>query len=386
MRLTSVLAMVSVLVAAGVQAKDTPKSIQVDCGKGESLNAALADGAATLVVEFSGVCAEDVVIGRGNVTLRGIAAGAKIAGAPSPAVAGPAIAIRGVTNVTLKDFAVQDDARRGVDVRFATAITLDGIVSDGNFSDGLLVSQGSSAFIRNSSFDDNGGDGIGVWQNSSATFEGTITLNGNNRVGLLLSGSSEGSVSFFGGQVTANDNTVCGVSLQLGSATLFAAANPTTVSASGNGDCGASLFEESSWAGPLTVQNSPVGVDVTASTFESNALSVSGCNIGLFAHLSAFITLRAPSVSGNQFGLRFDGATTQINNAVLTGNAVTDVRLQFGTRASFNASSSAGTVSCDGTVLVRGPVVCPAAALSQSPQTAQLKQPEWKAGNLAFHD
>src|SRR6185369_3699304 len=225
MRLTSVLAMLSVLVAAGVQAKDAPKSIHVDCAKGESLNAALADGAAALMVEFSGVCAEDVVIGRGNVTLRGIAAGAKIAGAPSPAMAGPAIAIRGVTNVTLKDFAVQDDARRGVDVRFATAITLDGIVSDGNFSDGLLVSQGSSAFIRNSSFDDNGGDGIGVWQNSSATFEGTITLNGNNRVGLLLSSSSEGSVSFFGGQVTANDNTVCGVSLQLGSATLFAAAN-----------------------------------------------------------------------------------------------------------------------------------------------------------------
>jgi hypothetical protein len=176
------------------------------------------------------------------------------------------------------------------------------------------------------------------------------------------------------------------VSLQLGSATLFAAANPTTVSASGNGNCGASLFEESSWAGPLTVQNNPVGVDVTASTFESNALSVSSCNIGVFAHLSAFVTLRAPSVSGNQFGLRFDGATTQINNAVLTGNAVTDVRLQFGTRASFNASSSAGTVSCDGTVLVRGPIVCPAAALSESPQTVQLKQPGWTSEILELRD
>jgi hypothetical protein len=375
MRLAAVLVVVSLCVAAGAYSKESPKSINVDCGKGQSFNAALTDSAATLVVEFSGVCAEDVLITRSNVTVRGTEVGATIAGASPPAPAGPAVAVRNATAVLLKDFAVQDAAGRGIDVRAASAVTIDGIVSNGSLSDGLFVGQGSAVFIRNSNFDNNGGDGIGVWQNSTVTFEGTITLNGNHRAGLLLSGTSEGSVTFFGGHVSANDNSVCGFVLQLGAAAQLAAATATTVSASNNGDCGLSMSGETSWAGPLTVQNSPVGVDVSGATFESGALTVSGCEIGLFAHLSSFISLRAPSVTTNQFGLRFDGATTQINNAVITGNTVTDVRLQFGTRASFNSASTVGTMSCDGTELVRGPVTCPAATVFSGTKAAAPREP-----------
>jgi hypothetical protein len=362
MRRAVILAMIFSSAAAAAYGKDNPKTIQVDCGKGQSLNAALNDAAAMLVVEFSGVCAEDVLIARGNVTLRGTEAGATIAGAPSPALAAPAVAVRSATAVVLKDFAVHDGDRRGIDVREASSVTIDGVVSNGNFSDGLFVGQGSSVFIRNSSFANNGGDGIGVWQSSTVAFEGTITLNGNQRAGLLLSGGSEGSVTFFGGHVTANDNSVCGFVLQLGAAAQLAAATATSVSAANNGACGLSMSSETSWSGPLTVQNSPVGVDVTASSFESPVLSVSGCQVGLFAHLSAFISLRAPSVTANQSGFRFDGATAQINNAAIAGNTGIDVRLQFGARASFNAASTVGTMSCDGTQLVRGPVACPAAA------------------------
>jgi hypothetical protein len=374
MRHSLFIAILSFLTAVGALAKDTPKSVIVDCGKGQSLNSALDDGAATLVVEFSGVCAEDVVIRRGSVTLQGSAPGAKITGAAPAAAPVPAVSIRGVTNVLLRNFAVQDTDRQGIDLKSATAVTLDGIVSDGNLGDGMRLMEGSAVFVRNSSFDENAGDGIGVWQNSSIVFEGTVTLNANNRAGLLLSGSSEASVSFFGAQLSANDNPRCGYILQLGAIAQVGAANPTSVAANGNGDCGASLLDESAWAGPLAVQNSPVGVDVVSSTFESLALSVSGCPTGVSAHLGSYVALRAPAISGNQVGLRLDSAAAQINNAVLQGNSNTDVRLQFGTRASFNAASSAGTVSCDGTVLVRGPVTCPPAALGFAPVGGTQKE------------
>jgi hypothetical protein len=363
MRHSLLIAILPVVIAAGAHAKDAPKSVVVDCAKRQSLNAAIEDGAETLVIEFSGVCAEDVMIRRGHVTLRGSAPGAKIAGAASAAAPEWGVTIRGVSNVLLSNFAVQDGDRGGIKLLSAAAVTLDGIVSNGNAGDGLRLLEGSAAFVRNSSFDDNG-EGIGVWQNSSVVFEGSVTMNGNGRAGLLLSGSSEASVSFFGAQVSANGNAQYGYILQLGAIAQMAAANPTSVAANGNVVCGAILLSESAWGGRLSVQNSPVGVDLTASSFESSALSVSGCTTGVFAHLGSYVTLRVPAISGNQVGLWLDGAAAQINNAVLQGNSNTDVRLQFGTRASFNAASSAATVTCDGTVLVRGPVTCPPAALA----------------------
>ena len=59
-----------VLCAAAGQAKTT-KTVQVDCAKGDSINAALEEKADALIVEISGFCSEAVVIGRDDVTLRG---------------------------------------------------------------------------------------------------------------------------------------------------------------------------------------------------------------------------------------------------------------------------------------------------------------------------
>lgn len=381
MRLVSCVAAFAFLLAPVALGKDAPKSVQVDCTKGQSINATLADSAEALVVEFSGVCAEDVAIRRGAVTLRGSAPGAKISGAASPAVPAAAVLIRGVGNVTLQNFAVQDGDRRGIDVVSASAVTLDGIVADGNFSDGLRLLEGSSVFVRNSSFDQNGGDGIGVWQNSNVVFEGAISLDGN-RIGLLLSGGSDASVTFSGVQMTANGNSHCGYVLQLGAAAQVGAAGPTTVTASGNGACGVSLLEESAWAGPLTVQNSPVGVDLTSSTFESAELSATGATTALFARLGSYVALRTASVTGNQTGIRLDGANAQIDATNLQGNG-TDLRLQFGARASFNAASSAATVSCDSTVLVRGPVTCPPSALAAE-RTSSLQSQDAPASRTPF--
>lgn len=60
-----------VLVAAGAAAKNS-KTVQVDCDKGDSINAALETKADELVIEIRGICHENVVVERDFVTLIGI--------------------------------------------------------------------------------------------------------------------------------------------------------------------------------------------------------------------------------------------------------------------------------------------------------------------------
>ena len=47
------------------------KTIKVDCSKGQSINKALEDKADELIIEISGMCEENVLVERHNVTLRG---------------------------------------------------------------------------------------------------------------------------------------------------------------------------------------------------------------------------------------------------------------------------------------------------------------------------
>src|SRR5262245_29732699 len=55
--------------------------LKVHCGNGQSLTGALQNPANELVVTFDGVCNEDVAIGRGNVTIRGLDSSATVRGA-----------------------------------------------------------------------------------------------------------------------------------------------------------------------------------------------------------------------------------------------------------------------------------------------------------------
>jgi hypothetical protein len=370
-----------VVFAAAALAKDAPKSIAVDCAKGESINAALASAAQALIIEFTGVCAEDVVIGRDDVTLRGAVPGAKIAGAAGAPTPQPAIAIRGVDSIALESFAVDDSDRRGIDVRAATNIRLDGIVSSGNAGDGLFLGEGASAFIRHSSFDNNAGDGIGMWQGSLVVLEGTISTSGNARVGLLASGSSDLSVSFFGVQMTSNGNGNCGFFLQFGATAQWGAANPVSVIAGGNTNCGAGVVFESMWAGALTASNSNNCVQLNDASFEGGPapVSLSGCNSGLRADIDSHVGLTNGTVTGNGVGLHLDGPTAQIRNATITGNTTVDVRLLFGARATFDGTNNVGAVTCDGTVLVRGDVSCPPSAVVSSAWYREAVVEELKA-------
>ena len=100
---------------------------KVNCGKGESINKALArhPGAAALVVEVSGMCRENVVVTRDRVTLRG----------SDPATDG----------VEATADAEQTDA--AVWVRDAQLVTIENLKLTGGFS-GLLASNVGVPFLR----------------------------------------------------------------------------------------------------------------------------------------------------------------------------------------------------------------------------------------------
>src|SRR6478672_519826 len=56
------------LLSAGTAAADGgPHKTRVDCGRGQSLNQALTSHEQVLVVEFTGTCTGDVVVGRSDV-------------------------------------------------------------------------------------------------------------------------------------------------------------------------------------------------------------------------------------------------------------------------------------------------------------------------------
>lgn len=355
------------VLAAVATAKDAPKSVRVDCAKGESVSAALDSTAAALVVEFTGVCAEDLVIERDDVTLRGAAPGAALG----------SIAMRGVDSIRFENFAVANADGRGLDIRACTNIQLDGIVANGNGSDGLLAAEGASVRIRNSSFNDNGGDGIGLWQDSSLTLEGTIATSGNGRMGILVS-HSDLSLAFAGAHGTSNDNVRCGYFVQLAGTVQWGAAGPHSATANGNGDCGVRAVAGGLWTGALIAADNPIGVDVVTGSFGSSPpTTISGGNIGVRADHHSHLTLDGATIGGSNTGVRVDGASATFRNTNITGNAVRDVHLLFGARAAFNGANTVGVVNCESSVLVRGNVSCPAMAMQSRVATeAELPLPE----------
>ncbi|HEU4596714.1 MAG TPA: hypothetical protein VFS10_16370 [Pyrinomonadaceae bacterium] len=100
---------------------------KVNCHKGESINKALAkhSDAASLVVEISGLCKENVVVTRDRVTLRGA----------DPATDG----IEAIANVEQTDAAVW--------VRSAQLVTVENLKLTGGFS-GLLATEVSVPHLR----------------------------------------------------------------------------------------------------------------------------------------------------------------------------------------------------------------------------------------------
>jgi hypothetical protein len=341
-RITVLILVASFVSALPLMAAKPP--VSVDCSKGQSINAALAGNADDLEVQFSGTCAEDVLIVRDRVTLRGVGTAPKITGQPGVPFADrqPGVSVRGADNVSLLDFEVTDSDSRGIEARGSSKMTVTNVTATGNRT-GLLLIEQSSAFVSNSTFDGNTGDGIGVWENSALTIEGAISLDGNTRSGLIISGGSSASVGPLGATTTANGNNF-GFWLQLGAQVQMSSAGVTSTTASNNNTLGVGVSSESHWSGPVTISGSAYGLDIEASG-------------------SFWAPPGGVSLSGNDYGLFVFSGAADVRGTSITGSAEEDVHLEFGARL-ISWGSSAGVVSCDGTELVRGGIVCPPPALA----------------------
>jgi hypothetical protein len=352
-RITALILVGSFVCALPAMAAKPP--VSVDCSKGQSINGALAGNADDLEIEFSGTCAEDVLIVRDRVTLRGVGTAPTITGQPGVPFADrqPGVMVRGADNVSLLDFEVTDSDSRGVEARGSSKLTVTNVTAIGNRT-GLLLIEQSSAFVRNSTFDGNTGDGIGVWENSALTIEGAISLSGNTRAGLIMSGGSSTSVGPLGAATTSNGNNL-GFWLQLGAQVQMSAAGPTSTTASNNNILGVGVSSESHWSGAVTISGTQYGLDIEASG-------------------SFWAPFGGLSLSGNDYGLFIFSGNAEVTGATITGSAAEDVHLEFGARLVANGSS-AGVVFCDGTQLVRGGITCPPPALApeESLRTASAR-------------
>jgi hypothetical protein len=113
-------------------AATAPKTIAVDCTKGQSLQAAIDKNAGPITIEVTGVCVENVVINHQDVTLRGAGSGD---GIQSPSTL-PALTIRNVDAARLENLAFSDNPGPAVSIVASAVLMIDCLISGNNVSSG----------------------------------------------------------------------------------------------------------------------------------------------------------------------------------------------------------------------------------------------------------
>lgn len=328
-------------------------TVQVDCDAGETIAAALTQRADELTVEITGSCPENVLIRRDRTRLLGVAPGAEIVGDGTAILTqAGVVTVQGASNVTLADLTIRG-GNRGITLRDGGHARLERLTVRDNTLDGVFLS-GSRAWVEELAILDNGQDGLAAWGSSTVvpSFTGTTVFRRNGRVGLLVSGSSD--VAGFGTTRMEIDDSPFGVFVQAGASVqalgLTARRNDFGIVALVGGKFGSAADVRD--GGAIGVSVSDGGFADVRGTIENNGA------FGIWAEHDATVTFRG-EISGHQVGMRLDGT-----EAFILNSAIDDpVELLFGTRVDFAGGNSlTGGVSCDGTVLVRGDVACPAAA------------------------
>lgn len=354
-RITVAIAIV-VLQASTLMARPRPRVVSIDCDRRGSINSVLDGATAPIVIEFRGTCNENVVIADDDVTLRGALGGS----AAIVAAGGTALEVIGADRLTLENFRVTNPEGIGIRVRDGGHVMLDRIDASGNAGTGLIV-EASSARLWNSTFNDNGVDGVSAWSQAMVTLLGTLDASRNGRTGILLSTAAlTNEYRWFNG-ATIHDNR-WGMAVQYG-ATVYIQTAAAMLELAGNRNEAVTLFDASSFTGPLTVTGSPIGVSVRNAVFESFSMRISGADIAIYGDLGAALTIAGSDITGNDSGIILDAATLQMYDGSLTGNASGDLSILFGSHASLHRITP-GIVTCDGSVNILRGVTCGSPARS----------------------
>lgn len=188
-------------VAAGAETSAVLRHTFVQCGDGQRIQAALdgAEAGESLVITVDGMCQEDVMIERDDVTLRAASAGGAISGQVSVAQS---------QGVELHDLVLTGPGA-GLDVCRGEA-RLRNVKVVGNQSIGLSVSRDSRVVLTDSEVSRNGSSGVWVDENSTLTTQGSNRIKGNGGDGI---GANTGASVQLHGASQISDNLGSGLSL-----------------------------------------------------------------------------------------------------------------------------------------------------------------------------
>jgi len=381
-------------------------TINVNCNHGESLAAVAANVFPNTIINVRGACTGPINITASGIQLRAIGA-ASINGAGKDAVT-----VTGAQHVAITGFTISG-GRNGVVAQNAAQVLLQNDTVSGNGLSGIVGLANSSITVTGGSSQNNFLHGIDIEATSSLVVTGAYSLTGNavfgininngssltltaaalsvtaNTLGIQMGTNAAGfldgqstlvaSQNFsdgitivsgshmvdFGGAITANGNSIHGISLNSkGGLDLDAGSQVTASSNTGDGV----HLEQSS---VMTIFNNPnfsqnPGVTtLTASGNAGNGLSLltgSKILVDNFAAVNSTANQRYGAALDDGSSLSF-GQTIPVPSTVqstITGNSLKGLLLTFGSHLTYQGNVTFDTYSCDATVLVRGgAITCP---------------------------
>ena len=292
------------------------KTIKVDCGKGETIAHALAQGddRKPLVIVVKGTCAENVTIERDDVALQG-EPGAAIVGADATR---STIVVDGARRVLIEGLTVSGGGRHGVSAFRNATVDLSDCRLENNAQFGVAASFGSIVIA----------DGCDIQNNGTPAAPPAPTLGG-------------GAVASNGGQLVLTNSTVQnnagnGVSavrtgsIRLGQDFLgTATVGPVTVR--GNGFSGVTAGDSSTAmiVGGVIENNGQHGVGMTGSTVQ--------IGVGVNGVTSA-VTIRNNGAAPNAHGVTvYQGSRALVHLTTIDGHGGDGVRIE-GAAATVTAS------------------------------------------------
>ncbi len=159
-RVTALEAQVETLTRQLFELRQNSTTIKVDCGAGQSLQAALEQvqfRPSRVTIAVFGVCTENIAITRGQLLIRAGAPGAGITAAdPSQSAISSNSPGQGSSHATLKGLTIIGGSE-GVIVDFGTQLDLIDCVIKDNTYKGVVVDHGARVHLVNSTIEDNGG-------------------------------------------------------------------------------------------------------------------------------------------------------------------------------------------------------------------------------------
>lgn len=347
------------------------KTINVDCDAKQTLAGALADkSGADLNVVFSGTCKEYLHVQRDGVAIRGKDSSATVAGGVELTAAKRVLlenftcrdntllegcigALLG-SSVTVHNIKVYNSSVRGILI-FNSAALLDGLTIDKTTSTSILV-RGSHVRIEGAVTLTNTPEGCLVVDSVSNVFSKSADINARDcMAGILVQANSSFEGPF--GTLNLNHNTFAGLALITAGTFSYGG----SITAKNNASAGIFADEESTYS-PMSNL-----VSTSSTTLENNGVANVYVTRGSMVDLA-----NVTSNTGSNYGVWVDSGSVRIGNSKIEGNKTADVRLQFGSRATFLDGAVVGSMSCDGSQLVRGPkAVCTVVDAGQKPNVAK---------------